>query len=93
MKFSGTIILTLAIALAIYSCKTNTGVAVEQTPIARVEQMPDLPQPLKSLTGNKRHCNSTAWYLISATQAGAVRSSGSTVHDGISTRLPMAYIP
>ena len=47
MKFSGTIILTLAIALAIYSCKTNTGVAVEQTPIARVEQMPDFPQPFK----------------------------------------------
>ena len=47
MKFSGTIILTLSIALAIYSCKTNTGVSVVQTPIARVEQMPDFPQPFK----------------------------------------------
>lgn len=47
MKFSGTIILTLSIALAIISCKTNTGVAVVQTPIARVEQMPDFPQPFK----------------------------------------------
>lgn len=47
MKFSGTIILSLALTLSLYSCKTDTGVAVVQTPIARVEQMPDLPQPYK----------------------------------------------
>ncbi len=47
MKYPGTIILTLALMLAVVSCKNNTGVAVVQTSIDRVEQMPDMPQPYK----------------------------------------------
>ncbi len=40
------ILLIAAIFIAV-SCKTDNGIPVAQTSIARIDQMPDLPQPLK----------------------------------------------
>jgi hypothetical protein len=82
MKFSGTIILSLALTLSIYSCKTDTGVAVVQTPIARVEQMPDLPQPYKIIDWKQKALQfDSLVFNFTNTTAG-----GPTVHAATSTR-------
>jgi hypothetical protein len=47
MKNSILLILLSVVLLGIFSCKENTSVAVTQTSIARVDQMPDMPQPYK----------------------------------------------
>ncbi len=47
MKYPGTIVLILALMLAVVSCKNNTGVPVVQTSIERIDQMPDMPLPYK----------------------------------------------
>ncbi|KAF0195575.1 MAG: hypothetical protein FD166_2902 [Bacteroidetes bacterium] len=41
------IITALVLLTGFYSCKQQTGTPVTQTVIARIDQMPDLPQPLK----------------------------------------------
>ena len=51
----GTIILLLIVVLiASYSCSPQTGVPVAQTSIPRIDQMPDLPQPLKIIDWKKK---------------------------------------
>jgi len=47
MKKTGYLVLIFAAMLAMFSCENNTGVPVEQTAIARIEQMPDMPAPYK----------------------------------------------
>lgn len=48
MKRNQLAVLILTVLLAGTSCRIgNTGVAVEQTTIARIEQMPEMPQPYK----------------------------------------------
>jgi len=47
-------ILALAILAGFFSCKTDTGVPVVQTSIARIEQMPDMPQPFKIINWEKK---------------------------------------
>ncbi len=54
MKYPGTIILILALMLVFVSCKQNTEVAVVQTSIVRVEQMPDMPQPYKIINWKQK---------------------------------------
>jgi hypothetical protein len=47
MKRSIFIITTLALLTGFYSCKEQTGEPVAQTSIPRIDQMPEMPQPLK----------------------------------------------
>ncbi len=54
MKNTGIVFVILAFALGMVSCKQNTGVAIVQTPISRVEQMPDLPQPYKIINWKQK---------------------------------------
>ena len=54
MKRSDPINLLLAILLALVSCGNNPGKPVVQTPIPRIEQMPDMPQPYKIIDWEKK---------------------------------------
>ncbi len=54
MKHTSNMILLLAALLAFFSCKNDTGLPVVQTSIARVEQMPDMPQPYKIINWEKK---------------------------------------
>jgi hypothetical protein len=47
MKRSIFIITALALLTGFYSCKEQTGEPVAQTSIPRIDQMPEMPQPLK----------------------------------------------
>jgi hypothetical protein len=47
MKKTGFLFLIFGAMLAMFSCENNTGTPVEQTAIARIEQMPDMPAPYK----------------------------------------------
>jgi hypothetical protein len=48
------LVLLATVATAITSCKTNVRESLTQVPIDRVEQMPDLPQPLKIIDWKKK---------------------------------------
>jgi hypothetical protein len=54
MKKTIFILFMLATLLAAISCSKTTGVAVEQVSIPRIDQMPDLPQPLKIIDWKKK---------------------------------------
>jgi hypothetical protein len=54
MKKTINIILLLAVLLAFFSCTNDTGLAVLQTSIPRIEQMPDMPQPFKIINWKKK---------------------------------------
>jgi len=47
MKRTGFIILILSGILSVVACRSNTGIQVVQTSIARIDQMPDMPKPYK----------------------------------------------
>lgn len=48
------IVLFATVAAVITSCKTDDSKSVAQVPVDRVEQMPDLPQPLKIIDWKKK---------------------------------------
>ena len=47
-------ILLIAATVIAVSCKTDNGIPIAQTSIARIDQMPDLPQPLKIIDWKKK---------------------------------------
>jgi hypothetical protein len=49
-----TFILFLALLTGLISCNPQTGVPVAQTSLPRIDQMPDLPQPLKIIDWKKK---------------------------------------
>jgi hypothetical protein len=54
MKKNIFILFIFATILTAFSCTRTTGVAVEQASIPRIDQMPDLPQPLKIIDWKKK---------------------------------------
>jgi hypothetical protein len=44
----------LTLLAAFYSCSQHTGTPIVQTSLARIDQMPDLPQPLKIIDWKKK---------------------------------------
>jgi hypothetical protein len=54
MKRTGFIILVLAAMLAAVACRNSTGIQVVQTSIARIDQMPDMPEPYKIINWKKK---------------------------------------
>lgn len=54
MKKTISIIAVLSLLFAFYSCAQPTLLPVAQTSLPRVDQMPDLPQPLKIIDWNKK---------------------------------------
>jgi hypothetical protein len=47
-------ILTLALLAVLYSCNHQTGTPVAQTSLPRIDQMPELPQPLKIIDWKRK---------------------------------------
>jgi hypothetical protein len=54
MKKGIIIIVVLALLAGSYSCRPQTGVAVAQISLPRIEQMPAIPQPLKIIDWKKK---------------------------------------
>jgi hypothetical protein len=54
MKKGIFIIITLTLLAGLYSCNPQTGIAVAQTSLPRIDQMPDMPQPLKIIDWKKK---------------------------------------
>ena len=71
MKKTGFLVLIFVAMLVMFSCENNTGTPVEQTAIARIGQMPDMPTPYKIIDWKTKalqfdslafNLNSTATY-------------------------------
>lgn len=54
MKHAGYLVVIMAAILVINSCKNETGVPIEQTSIARIDQMPNIPEPFKIIDWKKK---------------------------------------
>ncbi|MDZ4205340.1 MAG: hypothetical protein U1C46_11055 [Bacteroidales bacterium] len=54
MKKGIYITIALALLAGLYSCSLHTGEPVAQTSVPRIDQMPDLPQPLKIIDWKKK---------------------------------------
>jgi hypothetical protein len=54
MKNGSSIIIVLTLLTALHSCSSQTGEPVAQTSLPRIDQMPDLPQPLKIIDWKKK---------------------------------------
>ena len=54
MKKGSFIIIVLTLLTALYSCSPQTGKPVAQTSLPRIDQMPELPQPLKIIDWKKK---------------------------------------
>jgi len=54
MKKGSFIIIVLTLLTALYSCSQQTGEPVAQTSLPRIDQMPELPQPLKIIDWKKK---------------------------------------
>ncbi len=54
MKKATILVLVLVLLAGVYSCNPQTGMPVAQTSLARVDQMPALPQPLKIIDWKKK---------------------------------------
>ncbi|MDP2423951.1 MAG: hypothetical protein Q8M23_06360 [Bacteroidales bacterium] len=54
MKKGIYITIALALLAGLYSCSLHTGEPVAQTSVSRIDQMPDLPQPLKIIDWKKK---------------------------------------
>src|SRR5450759_2135846 len=50
----GSFIIVLTLLAALYSCSPQTGEPVAQTSLPRIDQMPELPQPLKIIDWKKK---------------------------------------
>ena len=54
MKKTGLLFLLLGITVCIASCQNTAGIAVVQTSIPRIEQMPDMPGPYKIINWKQK---------------------------------------
>jgi len=54
MKKGSSIIIVLTLLTAFHSCRSQTGEPVTQTSLPRIDQMPELPQPLKIIDWKKK---------------------------------------
>lgn len=54
MKRGSFIIIVLTLLTALYSCYAQTDIPVAQTSLPRIDQMPELPQPLKIIDWKKK---------------------------------------
>ena len=54
MKRGSSIIIVLTLLTALHSCRSQTGEPVAQTSLLRIDQMPELPQPLKIIDWKKK---------------------------------------
>jgi hypothetical protein len=54
MKKGPIILIALFLLVVFYSCSTQLGSPVVQTSLARIDQMPDVPQPLKIIDWKKK---------------------------------------
>ena len=54
MKKGSSIIIVLTLLTALHSCRSQTGEPVTQTSLPRIDQMPELPQPLKIIDWKKK---------------------------------------
>ena len=54
MKKTGLLFLLLGITVCIASCQNTAGIAVVQTSIPRIDQMPDMPQPYKIINWKQK---------------------------------------
>lgn len=54
MKKGALLIVVLALLTGLYSCKAQTGEPVVQTSLPRIDQMPDIPRPLKIIDWKRK---------------------------------------